>query len=126
MGRRARKLNKLKCFSMTKMHKENEMDIYSLIPRDRYITRRELERITGLNDRSIRNEINRLRKDPSTVIISSSHGKGYKKPSNVEELEMVLNESISRSNDEHEKQRVFRMAITLMKREPSGQMLLDF
>lgn len=126
MGRRARKLNKLKCFSMTKMHKENEMDIYSLIPRDRYITRRELESITGLNDRSIRNEINRLRKDPSTVIISSSHGKGYKKPSNVEELEMVLNESISRSNDEHEKQRVFRMAITLMKREPSGQLMLDF
>ena len=102
------------------------MDIYSLIPRDRYITRRELESITGLNDRSIRNEINRLRKDPSTVIISSSHGKGYKKPSNVEELEMVLNESISRSNDEHEKQRVFRMAISLMKREPSGQLMLDF
>jgi len=101
------------------------MNVYDFIPRNRYITRDDLVRITGLSDRAIRREINELRKHPETVIISSSHGKGYKKPSNVEELEMVLNESISRSNDEHEKQRVFRQAITLMRKEPSGQLLLD-
>ena len=101
------------------------MNVYDFIPRNRYITRDELVRITGISDRAIRREINELRKHPETVIISSSHGKGYKKPESIEELEMSLNESISRSNDEHEKQRVFRQAITLMRKEPSGQLLLD-
>ena len=36
------------------------MSIYSLIPRDRYITREELVRISGLSDRKIRDEINSL------------------------------------------------------------------
>ena len=66
------------------------MSIYDYIPQDRWITREDLVSITGMSDRKIRDEINALRKDPLTIIVSSSQGKGYKRPSNVEELRMVF------------------------------------
>ena len=105
------------------------MNIYDLIPSDRYITREELVRKTGLSDRKIRDEINTLRKNPRTVIVSSSHGKGYKRPSNVDELRNCLYESKSRVNDELEKQRVLYLAIGKMERENrlnDGQLTFDF
>lgn len=103
------------------------MSIYSLIPRDRYITREELVRISGLSDRKIRDEINSLRKRPETVIVSSSHGKGYKRPSSVEELEMCLNESKSRVKDELEKQVVLARAIRDMEKSSAEeQLMFDF
>lgn len=103
------------------------MDIYSMIPKDRYITRPELVRLSGLSDRMIRREINELRKHPETVIISSSHGKGYKRPLNIEELELCLYESKSRVKDELEKQRVMEKAIQKMKFEKGEvQLYLDF
>ena len=52
------------------------MEIYSLIPKDRYVTREELVHMTGLSDRKIREEINALRKKPETLIISSSKQRG--------------------------------------------------
>lgn len=104
------------------------MDIYELIPKERYITREELVRASGLSDRWVRREINELRKHPDTVIISSSQGKGYKRPSTVAELELCLNESRSRVREEKEKQLVLERAIRQMKKleDGSGQIFLDF
>ncbi len=103
------------------------MALYDYIPRDRYITRDELVRMTGMSDRSVRMEINELRKRPETVIISSSSKKGYKRPQSVEELRMCLNESRSRVMDEIEKQKVLMDAMKVMRdQERDGQLLLNF
>lgn len=93
------------------------MGIYHLIPKDYYKTREQLVAETGLSDRMVRREINELRKNPKTIIVSSSHGKGYKRPSNVEELQLCLYESKSRVKDEIEKQRVLEIAIRNMEME---------
>jgi len=101
--------------------------IYEYIPRDKFITREELVRISGFSDREVRREINELRKSPETVIISSSHRKGYKRPSCIEEIELCLNESKSRVRDEIEKQRVLEKAMRdFKKNEINGQLLFDF
>lgn len=103
------------------------MQIYSLIPKTRYITREELCRLTGMSDRAIRDEINILHKNPATIVISSSHRKGYKRPQNIEELEMCLNESKSRVKDECEKQRILEKAIQKMRYDQGTlQFYLDF
>ena len=68
------------------------MGLYDYIPDNRWITREELVRITGFSDRKVRDGISELRKDPKTMVVSSSHGKGYKRPSNVEEMKTCLNE----------------------------------
>lgn len=103
------------------------MDIYDLIPRDRYITREELVRMTGLSDRAVRDEINRLRKNPETMIISSSHGKGYKRPASVDEIDQCIWECKSRINDEQEKVEALYKARRYFKEaENDQQMLLDF
>ena len=44
--------------------------LYSLIPKDRYITREELCRLTGWSDRKVRYEINLLRKNPRSIPMS--------------------------------------------------------
>ena len=101
--------------------------LYSLIPKDRYITREELCRLTGWSDRKVRYEINLLRKNPETVVISSSHGKGYKRPANVDELKQCIWECKSRINDEMEKVEVMERAIRFMRaEEASGQMTFGF
>ena len=101
--------------------------LYSLIPKDRYITREELCRLTGWSDRKVRYEINLLRKNPQTVIISSSHGKGYKRPANAEELRLCILECRSRIKEEQEKADVMERAITLLGMEElSGQMVFGF
>ena len=103
------------------------MSIYQLIPKDRYITREELVRISGVCDREVRREINELRKRPETVIVSSSHGKGYKRPSCIAELELCLNESRSRVKDELEKQGVLTRAIREMEaQQRTQQLVFDF
>ena len=103
------------------------MSIYGFIPKDRWITREELEHLTGQSDRVNRREINERRKNPETLIISSSQRRGYKRPANVEEIEMCLNESRSRVKDEIEKQKVLEIAMRNFKRiEKSEQMEFDF
>lgn len=93
------------------------MTLYSMIPSDRYITREELVKLSGLSDRVVREKISELRKSPSTIIISSSSHKGYKKPATVEELESTRNEFRSREKELHEAVEVFDRAIRKMKRE---------
>lgn len=103
------------------------MSVYEYIPRDRWVTRDELVRMTGMSDRAVRMEINELRKRPETVIISSSSRKGYKRPESIQELQLCYNESRSRVIDEIEKQNVLMEAIRNMRRqERDGQLLLDF
>jgi len=97
------------------------------IPYDRWITRAELRAKTGQCDRTNRDQINEFRKNPDTMVISSSHGKGYKRPQSVEELQQCLWESRSRCNDELQKQRALEAAIHAMRsRGENQQLTFDF
>ena len=103
--------------------------IYELIPKETWITRAELVRLSGLSDRRVRMEINELRKKPETVIISSSSGKGYKRPSSVGELEMCRNEYRSRATEMNEIADIIDRAIEdfkARKKTESEQMWFDF
>jgi len=103
--------------------------IYELIPRETWITRAELVRLSGWSDRMIRREINNLRKNPDTVIISSSNGKGYKRPASTEELEMCRNEYRSRATEMNEIADIIDRAIEdfkARKKTESEQMWFDF
>lgn len=78
--------------------------IYDLIPNDRFITRKELVELTGIDDREIRRIISDIRKEHS--IISLSSGKGYRKskPTNemtLEEMKLeyeIVKHQIKESN----------------------------
>jgi len=87
------------------------MNIIDYIPFDRYISREELEAITGQKDRQNRKEIEKLRHNPATYVISSSHNKGYKRPNTYEELQKCRNESISRIKAELKKVRAIDVLI---------------
>ena len=58
--------------------------IYELIPEDRFITKKELVDLTGLDERSVRRIISDIRKEHS--IISLSSGKGYKKSKSTDNM----------------------------------------
>lgn len=58
--------------------------IYDLIPDDRFITRKELVDITGINDRQIRRIISDIRKEHT--IISLSSNKGYRKVKSTDDM----------------------------------------
>ena len=102
--------------------------IYDLIPEDRFITREELEDKSDWKDRAIRAEINRLRKNYRTLVISSSSGKGYKRPSTEKEIVMCLNESKSREREEREKQKALQRKLDDMRAvtKSGGQQTFDF
>ena len=103
------------------------MSVYHLIPRDRYITRDELVRLMGLSDRAVRQAINELRKNPETMIISSSHGKGYKRPASVDEIDQCIWECRSRINEEQEKvDALYKARRCFKEAENSQQMMFDF
>lgn len=102
------------------------MNIYELIPEDRYISRQELVAITGLCDRVVREEINRLRKNPDTVIISSSKHKGYKKPRSKEDLSLCINEIRSRIEDLEQQKSALEFSRRNWGRKKPRQMEFDF
>ena len=64
----------------------------------------------------VRRQLQEIRKRPDTVIISSSQGKGYKRPSSIRELEICLAESRSRVQEEKLKQEAILMRIRRMNR----------
>lgn len=80
------------------------MDILSYIPkgRDNAITRQELCRRTGLDDRTVRKLIETARNE-GAPILSSSHVSGYWQSDDLNEIKRYLNElenrckSVSRS-----------------------------
>lgn len=61
------------------------MNIYELIPTDRFITRKELVELTGRTDRAIRLLISDIRKEH--CIISLSSGKGYRRVKGTDDME---------------------------------------
>lgn len=58
--------------------------IYDLIPNNRYISRKELNQLTGINDRTIRRIISDIRKEHT--IISLSSGNGYRKARSASDM----------------------------------------
>ena len=67
----------------------NEIDILKFIPfgRENAISRTSLCMKTGLNDRNMRDNINRARK--RAVIINLSDGSGYYRPTNNDVSEVI-------------------------------------
>jgi DNA gyrase/topoisomerase IV subunit A len=69
------------------------------IGRENAITRDQLSRLTGLNDRKLRKEIARLRCDDdetNIVIVSTSDGRGYYRTDNIDEIEHFIREMVHR------------------------------
>lgn len=60
------------------------MNILELIPTDRYIEKLELQDLTGLSERAVRDEICNIRKH--NVILSSSKRKGYRRVKPTDEM----------------------------------------
>ena len=58
--------------------------IYDLIPEDRFISKKELVDLTGVNERMVRRYISDIRKEHS--IISLSSGKGYMKSKSTDNM----------------------------------------
>ena len=58
--------------------------IYDLIPEDRFISKKELVDLTGINERMVRRYISDIRKEHS--IISLSSGKGYMKSKSTDSM----------------------------------------
>jgi len=58
--------------------------IYEMIPDDKFITKKELMDLTGLDERTVRRIISDIRKEHS--IISLSSGKGYKKSKSTDDM----------------------------------------
>lgn len=69
------------------------MNVLDFIPygRENAISRRELVRLTGLDDRTIRREIKRLTKE-GVPILSSSHYCGYWLSDDLDEWEAYIKE----------------------------------
>lgn len=58
--------------------------VYNLIPDDRFITKKELMELTGLDERTVRRYISDIRKEHSVISLSS--GKGYKKSKSTDDM----------------------------------------
>lgn len=73
------------------------VNIIDYIPfgKENAISRNELVRLTGLEDRAVRKLINKLRAD-GEIILSSSHRAGYWRSDNPVEIEQYLRECDSR------------------------------
>lgn len=73
------------------------MSMLDFIPygKDNAVTRQELVKLTGFDDRTVRNEIKKLRAE-GEPILSSSHHVGYWRSDNPNEIEGYLRECDSR------------------------------
>lgn len=113
---------KVKCLT------ETDLMIYELIPQEGSISRLELVQATGLKDRTVRRSIERLSRNPETMVISHPKRNGYKRPSSTDELKEYLRQSEKKVRLEQERQTAIRRAISAMKKreDRSGQKYLDF
>jgi hypothetical protein len=77
--------------------KTTVINIIDYIPygKENAISRADLVTLTGLDDRTVRGAINRLRAD-GELILSSSHRAGYWRSDNPAEIESYLRECDSR------------------------------
>lgn len=69
---------------------KESIKIVDYIPfgKENAISRQQLERVTGLSDRDVREEISLARRN--TVILNLSNGKGYFQPIQGEEDDLVV------------------------------------
>lgn len=69
---------------------KESIKIVDYIPfgKENAISRQQLERVTGLSDRDVREEISLTRRN--TVILNLSNGKGYFQPIQGEEDDLVV------------------------------------
>lgn len=79
-----------------------EIELLSLIPygRENAVSRHELQRLTGMNDRAVRLEIKRLLRTGEPILSSCKHS-GYWRSENVAEWKEFINESKSRAESEY-------------------------
>lgn len=77
----------------------NDKDILNLIPygKENAVTRDELCRMTGYDERSVRGAIHRLRAK-GEFIMSSSHSVGYWRTEDMNEVKAFIGECDSRRN----------------------------
>lgn len=99
------------------------MGVYRLLSATEWKTREQLMRESGQGDRAVRREISELGKNPETVVISSSHGKGYKLPASKDELIACRNEYRSREQEIHERVEVLDEAIRNWKERGQEEQL---
>ena len=99
------------------------MGVYRLLSVTEWKTREQLVHESGLCDRVVRREISELGKNPGTVVISSSHGRGYKLPASKEELIACRNEYRSREKEMHERVEVLDEAIRNWKERGQDEQL---
>ena len=72
------------------------------IGRENAITREELMRKTGLSDRTIRREIECYRRtlpEDGYIVMSTSHGTGYWRTNDKDEIDQFIGETICRTNN---------------------------
>ena len=69
----------------------DDMELLNLIPygRDNAVSRADLVRLTGWNDRKVRDEIKRLLRNGERIL-SSSSAKGYWRSDDPDEIERFL------------------------------------
>ena len=99
------------------------MNIAASIPagRENAVSRRELARLTGLTDRSIREHIkgaNRALIGEGKAILSSSRARGYWISSEVQEMEEYLKESSRRARAQYRNDSPIRAYV--MRRSGAG------
>lgn len=92
------------------------MDIIGYIPRghENAVTRNRLEAMTGLSDRVVREQIETARKN-GAMIINLQDGKGYFRPSNLEELQRQYRQNRSRAMSILVQQKHIRKEIESMR-----------
>lgn len=88
------------------------MNLLNLIPygRDNAISRADLVRLTGLDDRTVRDNIKELVRQ-GYPILSSSQARGYWLSNNIAEIEAFIRECDSRSRSEYLTTRKLRLAV---------------
>jgi len=94
------------------------MNILKLIPhgRENAITRAELVRLCGMDDRTVRENIKRLVSE-GYPILSSSQAKGYWLSEDIHEIEAFIRECDSRSRSEYLTTRKLRLMVARAKGE---------
>ena len=101
------------------MMDKNKFNIVDYIPvgHDNAISRKELCRLTGLNDRKIREEIAKARE--SACICNMSDGAGYYIPEQLAEITDYINQESARARSIFKALKGARIAKNMMQQERS-------
>ena len=89
-----------------------EIELLSLIPygRENAVSRHELQRLTGMNDRAVRYEVKRLLRAGTPILSSCKHG-GYWKSDDPHEIKECIKEFENKGNAMHENAEILRQIL---------------